>query len=335
MNKILLRMLLLCIAFLLGCSELVYVKDAEVWKTRDNGAGNERIAPSTPNVQFHRPDVDHEGRRIAVVSGSDPLFMVGGIQVMDIDGASPQQITPADSQDTMPTWHPTDPNLLAYWGQCKNDGYGICTIDLASALPGLGDRICNTNVFDYAGFDFLPAPSGRVQIIFSHYEWDHSFKLYTRPVETEPVCNAVASPLNPYVPAGIAPEDVDERLPVVSFGRNALVSAVEWPGGVGIRIRGIDASGDIGAPLTLRFQQLERITGVSFADRDEKVYFSANTAAGAHLLYYISFREWMQAAMNLLPLTPPQLPPLPVDVTPGVIDVGPGKNSSPSGVRKP
>jgi hypothetical protein len=120
-----------------------------------------------------------------------------------------------------------------------------------------------------------------------------------------------------------------------------IASAVESPTVVGIRIRGVDQNGTIGAPLTFQFQDFEGITGISFADADKRIYFSAKlkptdpTQPPQFKLYYISLSEFLQAIRDWITNPPASLPFPPPVVTPKLIDVGAGKSSHPSGVKSP
>jgi len=325
--------------FMVGCAgELVYVKDAELFKVKDNGTGQVPVvpqpAPTTGNA-YHRPDVNHQGNRVAFVSGTDPVFALGSIWTMNIDGSSANQITLDGSSADMARWYPDNEQSIAYYGKDTAGGFGICSARTDLGSPANGEKICDTGVLDYAGFDLNKSPSGPLQIIFSHYEAsDHSFKLYRRQVEVVPSCSGSRELINPYPLPGVDPADLDERRPVISFAQDMLVSAVEWPNVSGIRMRGIDQDGRIGAPLTVRFQGFERVTGISFADKDKKIYFSAKTTAGHHNLYYISVRDTLQGISDLLNLTPTQISSA-LQVTPKKIEVGSGRNSWPSGINEP
>ncbi len=87
-----------------------------------------------------------------------------------------------------------------------------------------------------------------------------------------------------------------------------MVSAVEWPNVLGIRMRVIDQDGSIGAPLTIQFQGFERITGTSFADKDKKIYLSAKTIGGDHNLYSISVKEILEGISDLAAIPTEQIP---------------------------
>jgi len=329
---------LLSLVFMLGCAgELVYVKDAKLFRVKDDGSDQEQIIPQpapTTGVNYHRPDVDHSGNRVLFVSGSSADFAVGTIWTMKIGGTSAKQINLAGSDSVMARWRPDNEQFLAYYGQDTADIFGICIVRTDLGSPANGDRICDTSVWDYAGFDFNKSSSGQLQIIFSHYEIDHSFKLYRRQVEVVPACTGSQALINPFPPLGVDPKDLDERLPVISFDQKMVASAVKWPSVIGIRLRGIDQNGIIGAPLTFQFQDLEMITGVSFAQKDEKLYFSAKTTAGDHNLYSISVREILRGISDLVALPSTQIP-APIPVTPKKIPVGSGKNVWPSGINEP
>jgi len=221
------------LVFMFGCAgELVYVKDAELFKVKDNGTDHVPLvaqpAPTTGNA-YHRPDVNHEGNRVAFVSGTDPVWALGSIWTMNIDGTSAKQITLDGSSADLARWYPDNGQSIAYYGEDTAGDFGICSVRTDLGNPANGERICDTGVLDYAGFDLNKSPSGPLQIIFSHYETsDHSFKLYRRQVEVIPSCSGSRELINPYPPLGVALADLDERVPVISFAQNTLVSAVEW-----------------------------------------------------------------------------------------------------------
>jgi hypothetical protein len=342
-RKLSLLAALLGLVFMFGCAgKLIYVKDAKLFKVKDNGTDQVQIIPQPSPVtgdKFHRPDVNHEGDRVAFTSNTFDVGGVGTIWTMNIDGTSAKQINLAGSDSTTPRWRPDDERFIAYYGEDTAGDFGINIVRTDLGSPANGDRICDTDVWDYAGFDFNKSPSGPLQIIFSHYETsDHSFKLYRRQVEVVPSCTGSDELIIPYPPPGVALADLDETRPVISFTQNMLVSAVRWSSvaGIvaGIRIRDVDQNGRIGLPLTIQFQGLERITGVSFADKDKRIYFSAKTTAGDDNLYYISVRHILEAISDLANLTLTEISSA-LQVDPEKIEVGPGKNVWPSGINVP
>jgi hypothetical protein len=76
------------------------------------------------------------------------------------------------------------------------------------------------------------------------------------------------------------------------------------------------------------------ITGVSFAEKDKKIYLSAKTTAGDDNLYYIGVKEILEGFADLVSVQPAQIPP-PIPVSPKKIQVGLGKNIWPSGINEP
>lgn len=337
-KKSLLLTALFGLVFMLGCAgKLVYVKDAQLFKVKDNGTGQVSVIPQpapTTGDAYHRPDVNHQGNRVAFISGPDPIYALGSIWTMNIDGTSAKQITLDGSSADMARWYPENGQSIAYYGKDAAGDFGICSVRTDLGSPANGEKICDTSVFDYAGFDFNKPQSGPLQIVFSHYEAsDLSFKLYRRQVEVVPSCTGSPALISPYPLPGVDPVDLDERRPVISFAQDMLVSAVEWPNVSGIRMRGIDQNGTIGAPLTIQFQGFQRVTGISFSDNDKKIYFSAQTTAGDHNLYYISVENTLQG-FDLLNLTSAQISSA-LQVTPEKIEVGSGRNLWPSGINKP
>jgi hypothetical protein len=144
--------------------------------------------------------------------------------------------------------------------------------------------------------------------------------------------------IEPLLPPGVISQDLDEKLPVISFAQNILASAVEWPTAMGsvkgIRLRGIEQDGSIGLPLTFQIEGMQMITGVSFAEKDKKIYLSAKTTAGDDNLYYIGVKEILEGFTDLVSVQPAQIPP-PIPVSPKKIQVGSGKNIWPSGINEP
>jgi len=326
--------------FIFGCaSELVYVKDAKLYKVKDDGDDQEQIIPQPPPTtghKFHRSDVNHQGDKVAFTSNDFDVGGVGTIWIMKIDGSSAKQINLADSNSVMAKWRPDNERFIAYYGKDTAGGFGICIVRTDIGTPENGQKICDTSVWDYDGFDLNKPPSVPLQIIFSHYEFnlDNSYKLYRRQVEFVPGCTGGRVLINPYPPIGVDPKDLDETRPVISFSQEMLASAVKWPSVMGIRIRGIGQDGSIGVPLTFQLQGIQMITGVSFAENDKKVYLSAKTTAGDHNLYSIGLKEILEGFSDLVSVPPAQIPQ-PIPVTPKKIQVGSGKNISPSGINDP
>ena len=85
-------------------------------------------------------------------------------------------------------------------------------------------------------------------------------------------------------------------------------SAVTYPGLVGIRMRAMGSDGNWGAPYTMKLP-VAHIAGVGYADKDEKVYFSAIPAVpGAQGLYYVSIKESRCRRSRACSRCPPGLP---------------------------
>ena len=347
MKKLFFFAALFGLVFMLGCAgELVYVKDAKLFKVADDGSNNVAITvqpvPATGDY-YHHPDVNHKGDMVAFVSNTYEGITMGSIWTMKIDGTSPKQITrleppPAPPTDFYPKWFPDNRPSIAYWGKCADDTFAICTIstDLGGG-PARGVKICDTNVFDSSGFDFIQSPSGPLRIIYSHKPaLNQPRRLYQRNFEVVPTCSGSPTEINPFLPPGVAPDDLAEAHPAISFAQGMIASAVEWPPNVvGIRIRGVDQYGTIGAPLTFQFQGFERIMYISFADNDKGIYFSAIPTGGDSKLYYVSLSGFLQAIRDWITNPPASLPFPPPVVTPQPIDVGAGKSSHPSGVKNP
>lgn len=332
---------LLSIVFLLGCAgELVFVKDAKLYRVDDDGDNRDRINPNPPPMTqnfYHRPDVDHEGKRVAFTAGASDLYAVGSIWTMKLNGNAAKQINLTNSSSIMARWYPNDQRYMAYYGEDSNGDFGIARVRTDLSGPANGGKICDTNVWDWAGFDLNKPRNTPVQIIFSHRELDTSFRLYRRPVEIVPACTASLLPIDPFLlalPPGVDAKDLKEKLPVVSFNQSTLASAVEWPGVVGMRLRGIDQDGNIGLPVTFEFENLEMITGVSFAEKDLKIYLSAKADGGKDKLYVVTVKTILEGISNLLSVTPPQIQST-IKISPDEIGVGSGKNVWPSGINDP
>jgi hypothetical protein len=238
----------------------------------------------------------------------------------------------------MARWYPGNEQFVAYYGKDTAGDFGICAVRTDLPGPANGDKICDTGVFDWAGFDLNKSQSGPLQIIFSHRETDTSYKLYQRQVQTTGSCTGSPDLINPYPPIGVDSKDLDEKLPVISFAQDKLASAVEWStpmGSVkGIRLRGIEQDGSIGVPLSFHIQGIKMITGISFAEKDKKIYLSAKTTADEFFLYSIGVKEILEGFADLVSVQPAQIPP-PIPVTPKKIDVGTGKIVWPSGINEP
>jgi hypothetical protein len=288
--------------------------------------------------QYHRPDVNHEGDMVVFTANQFIVGGVGTIWTMKIDGSAVKQINLAGSDSIMARWYPGSEQFVAYYGKDTAGNFGISVVGTNLPGPANGDKICDTNVFDWAGFDLNKSQSGPLQIIFSHREIDTSFKLYQRQVQTTGSCTGTPALIEPLLPPGVISQDLDEKLPVISFAQNILASAVEWPTAMGsvkgIRLRGIEQDGSIGLPLTFQIEGMQMITGVSFAEKDKKIYLSAKTTAGDDNLYYIGVKEILEGFTDLVSVQPAQIPP-PIPVSPKKIQVGSGKNIWPSGINEP
>jgi hypothetical protein len=186
MKKLFLFVILFGLAFMLGCAgELVYVKDAKLFKVADDGSNqvpiNVQAAPTTGD-KYHCPDVNHTGDRVAFVSGPDAVFVLGSIWTMKIDGTSPKQITLGPG-DFDPRWFPDNRPSIAYWGKCADDTFAICAISTNLPGPAKGNKICDTNVLDHGGFDFIQSQSSPLRIIYSHTLPGQPRRLYQRNFE--------------------------------------------------------------------------------------------------------------------------------------------------------
>jgi hypothetical protein len=354
-KKISLIAALLALVFMTGCvGELVFVKgdatDSLLYRVKDDGDDRQQINPIPPLPpgwnRIHRPDVNHNGDKVAFTAGSDPIFARGRIWTMNIDGTNRRPINhpfhPA-VDPIMARWYPDDDQYIAYFGRVGGGIYGISRAETAG--PPNVEQICETNYNDSAGFDLnQPAPA-LLQIIFARRDPANGNrpKLFRRKVE---YVSASCTPgeLKPIfafpIPrAGITDParllaEIEESLPVVSFHQKLLASAVKWPGFIGFRIRGIGQDGNIGLPATFKLPAgFADITGLSFAEKDLKIYLSARVGV-EHRLYSIGVEEILKGLTDLLNATDPDVIQ-PTEVEPDRIHVGPKRNVWPSGINEP
>lgn len=346
-KKISLIAALLALVFIFGCAgELVFVKDAKLYRVKDDGDDRQQIIPDpplpTPNYGlYHRPDVNHNGDKVAFIEGSS-ASPFGTLWTMKLDGSSTKQINLPGSDSFVARWYPDNEQYIAYFGKDTNGQYGICRVR-TDQPPANGQRICDTNSRDNLGFDINKPQTGPRQIIFARRESNNKPKLYWRKVETDPAACLTSDPskINPFPiprPGVTDPNqllaEIEESLPVVSFSQEMLASAVEWPNFIGIRIRGIGQDGSIGPPATFKLEGFKEITGVSFADEDQKIYLSAEMTTGEHRLYYIGLEEILRGLADLVNLTAAEIiQPRPVN--PQRIHVGDGNIFWPSGINTP
>jgi hypothetical protein len=240
----------------------------------------------------------------------------------------------------MARWYPVSDPPIAYYGRGQN-GFGINKISAEGLLNQ--EKICETNVNDRAGFDLNQPESAPLQVIFARRDPANSQrpKLFQRKVEYFPTCTPgelkpiPAFPIpRPGVPPNQLLAEIEESLPVVSFHQKLLASVVKWPGFIGFRVRGIGQDGKIGLPATFKLPPgFADITGLSFADKDLKIYLSARVGP-QHRIYSIGVEEIIKSITDLLNATDPDVIQ-PTEVGPDRIHVGPGRNIWPSGINKP
>ena len=87
--------------------------------------------------------------------------------------------------------------------------------------------------------------------------------------------------------------------------------------------------------MTYKLLGFQEITGVSFADEDQKIYLSAKKTGGEYNLYYIGVKEILRGFADLVNLPPSDIPPAAIEINPVKIDVGSGKNIWTSGINAP
>jgi hypothetical protein len=328
--------------FVYGCPQkLVYVKNYQtpskfhIWTVKDNGDDNQDVLTAFPELV--QPDVDHTGTRLAFAHS----LTSRAVWMTDINGNNLVKITPPDSGDR-PKWYPNDASRLAYWGRCRDQSAAVCQLTLPddlSQLPSLGSAIAHTenlvfhDVYDTI-FDLYQPQAADIQIVFTHREPGNFFRLYRSKVESLP---GTGNPIliEPYVPQNVSFDQFSEWMPVVSFAQDVVASAVQYPGLLGIRLRGIDQqNGHLGVPLTIKFENFVMITGLAFSGKDQQIFISAKTNGGEYNIYKIGMQEWVGVIADLIPpSTPPQMP-IPVTLAPTMIVTRPpgARDFGPSGI---
>ena len=334
-KKISLLGALLALVFLFGCAELVFVRDAQLYRVKDDGDELQQIIPLPPpgsGNMYHRPDVNHNGDKVAFIAGT-AVSPFGTLWRVNLDGGDARQINLDGSSTQVARWYPDDDRYIVYFGKdTGTNEYAIRRAQTNLAARNW-DKICDTNDRDNLGFDINKPQTSPHQIIFARREANNKPKLYRRRLELAAGLCPGGPPVRipPFPLGGVNPDDIQETFPVVSFSQAMLASAVSWPAFIGIRIRGIDQDGSIGLPVTFELQGLSEITGVSFADEDQKIYLSAQTSGGNNL-YSIGFKEIIRALSDLLNPDPGEFLEIKT-VDPKPIDVGPGNKFWPSGIN--
>lgn len=325
MRKSIVWVALMSLVFLVGCaSELAFVKGNKICKIKDDGDDLIQIGMPAGNYYF-RPDVSNDGRDLVFVSAppTGPGVQVGTICRSKLDGSVFTVLNATGPPATTPRWSP-DGQFIAYYA-AGGPNRAVYRMSAGGSSP---TPIPNTGFRSDGGHDFYAA-GGR--LVFSTEMTDGSYKLFW----TSVTAAAPAGTINPYLPAPVATQDLFETLPAVSFAGDMLASALRYPGLVGIRMRAMGADGNWGPPYTMKLP-VAAITGVSFSDKDEKVYFSAVPQPGEpQVLYLVSLKEMLPTITGLLTLPPGMPPPAPVNVTPKVIPAGAGQNFWPSGIVAP
>ncbi|HNQ02116.1 MAG TPA: hypothetical protein PKN59_07475 [Syntrophales bacterium] len=316
---------LLCLIFLAGCAgELAFVKGNKIYKIKDDGDDLAPIAMAAGNYYF-RPDVSNDGRDLVFVSAppTAPGIQVGTICRSKLDGSGFTVLNPSGPPGTTPRWSPNG-QFVAYYA-AGGLNRAIYQMTAGGINPVL---IPNTGVSCDGGHDYF---AGGGRIVYAKEMTDGSYKLFW----TSVTAAAPSGAINPYLPAAVVTQDLNETLPVVSFAGDMLASALRYPGLVGIRMRAMGTDGNWGPPYTMKLP-VAVITGVGYSDKDEKVYFSALPQAGQPQgLYSVSIKELLPTITGLLTLPPGTPPPAPVPVTPARINAGAGENFWPSGIPKP
>ena len=325
MRKSILWVALLSLLFLAGCaSELVFVKGNGIYRIKDDGDNLTGIG-MPPGHYYFRPDVSNNGSELVFVRAipTAPGIQVGSICRSKLDGSGFTVLNPSGPPSTTPRWSP-DGQFIAYYA-AGGPNRAVYRMTAGGSSP---TAIPNTGIRSEGGHDFYAA-GGR--LVFSNEMTDGSYKLFW----TSVAAAAPAGAINPYLPAPVAAQELDETLPVVSYAGDMLASALRYPGLVGIRMRAMGTDGNWGPPYTMKLP-VAYLTGISFSDKDEKVYFSAVPQPGElQALYYVSIKELLPTITGLLALPPGTPPPAPVSVTPKVIPAGAGQNFWPSGIPKP
>lgn len=325
MRKSLFWMVLLSLLFLAGCaSELAFVKGNKIYRIKDDGDDLAQIGMPAGSYYF-RPDVSNNGIDLAFVRAipTGPGVQAGTICRSKLDGSGFTALNPTGAPSTTPRWSPSG-QFIAYY-VAGGSSRAIYQMTAGGVNP---TAIPTTGASCDGGHDYF---TGGNKIVYSREMTDGSYKLFWTSV-------AVGGPngaINPYLPASVATQDLLETLPAVSFAGDMLASAVRYPGLDGIRMRALGNDGNWGPPFTMKLP-VAYVTGVSFSDKDEKVYFSAIPQAGQpQALYYISIKELLPTITGLLTLPPGTPPPVSVNVTPRAINAGAGQNFWPSGIPSP
>jgi hypothetical protein len=333
MKKLSVFTLLLCVTMVYACvDEMVYVKTPNLFKVKDDGTNRVKIKDAGWGEFYHQPDVNHNGDMVAYLAGGNPYVERGFIWTMKIDGTDAKRITEF-SLNSNPRWFPDNRPALAYFGRCTGLTTAICEVSTEQD-PGtaIGVKICDTNNRDNGGFDFNQPQSGPLQIIFSRREGDGSYKLYQR----DHSCSGTDTKIRPFLPPPHIgnPAALSETLPVVSFSQHLLASVVEWPNVLGIRVRGIDENGVIGPPATFQFEDIQEITGISFADGDDKIFFSVKIDSMTYELYRVELKDFIGSLIDWISDPPATLQFPPPVASKTRINVPSGRNSWPDGVKR-
>jgi hypothetical protein len=335
MKKVLLIFTLCFLASVVaGCAgKMVFEKNKKLYQIKDDGndlAGPILASPvPTPaeGDKYGYPDVNHNGTKVAFVlntGGSEN----GNLWSMKIDGTQARAILPFGSNISKPRWYP-DESFIAYF----NAAQGIFKVN-PNLAPAAGLPICTPNLQDYGGFDINKPLNGSLQLIISHHETaPSSYKLYRLNTVacTRTSISSVPNQL------GVPESEIDETLPVVSIAQDILVNAVTWGSSIGIRMRNISETGDIGPfPLTMRLQgyAFSRITGLSMAGDSNAIYLSASAGTADSRIYVISAAEYIRILKAMI-TSPPSIPPPIVSVTPRQLVTGSGDSKWPSGRHEP
>jgi hypothetical protein len=311
--------------------KMVFEKDKKLYQIKDDGS--ELIGPilasptpaSAEGDKYGCPDVSHNGEKLAFVlntSGSEN----GRLWSMNINGIEAKPITPFGSNITKPRWFP-DQSFIAYFDAAQ----GIFKVN-PNLAPTAGQPICIQDSRDNGGFDINKSLNGQLQLIISHHETaPPSYKLYRL---NTAACTRIPISSVP-TQLGVAESDINESLPAVSIAQDILVNAVTWGSSIGIRMRSISETGEIGPfPVTMRLQGygFSRITGLSMAGDSNAIYFSAQEGMSHSQIYVIAAKEYVAVLRNMIS-SPPGVPPPPVNVRPAKMNAASGDSRWPSGIK--
>ncbi len=333
MKKLFLLLALWVLAFAtFSCAgKMVFEKNHELYVIKDDGtemSGAIHPTPSpAPGEKFGFPDVSHDGSTVAFIANTTGLDY-GSLYAMNLSGTGAQPLTTPVA--AMPRWYP-DRSAIAYFSGSQ----GICRVPSNQSPPAPGQRICDTGSLDNMGFDINTPVGGALQLIVSSRRG--TIPLHYRLLRLKP-SNCDWMPIPPVAAQlGVVESEINETYPAISISQDILVSVVRWDGNFGIRMRGINQTGEVTPfPITLKLQgfPFSRITGLSMAGDSNAIYFSAQEGMGNFRVYVIAAKEYVAILRNMIS-TPPGVPPPTANVTPTRLNTGSGDSRWPSGINEP